>query len=176
MIQQIENFLPLALEQEIRNALLSDNFPWFFNNSTTPENKECLTAFQFTHSFFTIDRGWNSSWSSLIQRMLDVAQLKIKIDPTKLIRAKANLVPLFNHVRDSSLIHKDVQESGFKSLLYYVDNSDGDTIIFDEDKIFTQKITPKRNTAIFFDSNIWHSPSPPTQHKRRVIINMIIEN
>ena len=176
MVQRIPDFLPLALEHEIRDTLLSDSFPWFFNDSTTPDNAGSLTAFQFTHSFFRTDRGWNSQWSSLIQRMLDVAQLRLGVDPTKLIRSKANLMTIRNDVPDSSLIHKDMPEPGCNSLLYYVEDSDGDTIIFDESKNITHRIAPKKNTAIFFDSNIWHSPSPPTQHKRRVIINMIIGN
>lgn len=174
MIEQIPDFLPPSLAAEINETLLSDTFPWFFNNEITNGNIESLNSFQFTHNFYRFDHGWNSSWSPLVQAMLHIAELKLGVNPKNAYRIKANLLTLSFPEQDESFMHQDSLEYGFKSLLYYVEDSDGDTLIADElNKKVTQKITPKKNSAVFFDSNIWHSSSRPKMQKRRVVINSI---
>jgi hypothetical protein len=73
--------------------------------------------------------------------------------------------------------HVDYPELGMKTFLIYLNDCDGDTVIFD--KVYTgqdplplsviEKITPKANTAILFDSNRYHASSIPTKGNRFVI-------
>lgn len=176
MINQIENLLSEPLAVDIRNALMSDLFPWYFNDSVVNENSKVLSAFQFTHVFFKQEKGWVSSFSPLVQAMLHEAGIKLGISVDQVVRIKANLMTLSGYGPHISNIHQDCTEEGSMSLLYYVDDSDGNTIILDKEKQYiVQQVPPKRNATIFFDSRTWHSSSPPQKNKRRVVINTVLK-
>jgi hypothetical protein len=65
-------------------------------------------------------------------------------------------------------------------MVYYVNDSDGDTVIFKERwlgkadysiKNIETRITPKANRAVIFDGLRYHTGSVPTKNNR-VLINM----
>ena len=65
-------------------------------------------------------------------------------------------------------------------LLYYVNDSDGDTIIFNEKYCYEEiptltvdkVITPKAGSAIIFDGLTYHSSSSPKNTKERIVLNI----
>jgi hypothetical protein len=78
--------------------------------------------------------------------------------------------------------------------IYYVNDSDGDTIIFNEtndtyhsgqtdiDKSLSGKftikrrVTPKKGKVLIFEGKYYHTSSWPTVNKCRSVINMNFEN
>ena len=69
-------------------------------------------------------------------------------------------------------------------LIYYIDDSDGDTIIYNESynpfaitDTFTidQTISPKQGRLIFFPGYRFHSASSPIQSSTRLILNNVLE-
>ena len=74
--------------------------------------------------------------------------------------------------------HIDLANEDAFSMVYYVHDCDGDTIIFD--KTVTKghinleevaRVTPKKGQAVIFNSNRFHTSSSPITNTRRVIIN-----
>ena len=64
----------------------------------------------------------------------------------------------------------------FVSLIYYVKDSDGDTVLYKDDKKTEQmRIQPKANRAVIFDSRIWHTGELPVKNQTRIVINYIFE-
>jgi hypothetical protein len=64
-------------------------------------------------------------------------------------------------------------------MLYYVNDSDGDTIFFEEPKdmynedlIITQRITPKKGRCVLFDGSLYHTQSSPINTPARININI----
>lgn len=54
--------------------------------------------------------------------------------------------------------------------LYYVNDTDGDTIFFNQDKTtIIKKVAPKKGRVVIFDGSICHSSSTPTKNVRSVI-------
>ena len=61
--------------------------------------------------------------------------------------------------------------------IYYVNDSDGDTLIFENDYTgedpgplrILKRVTPKAGTLIIFPSKLYHASSSPTKGKRSVI-------
>ena len=68
------------------------------------------------------------------------------------------------------------------AVLYYVNNSDGDTIIYNQHysgKVYDQSelsifktITPKAGSIIIFDGSLFHTNYSPEKNDFRCVINM----
>lgn len=94
---------------------------------------------------------------------------------TNLFRAKANLLYKNETFPDDhyNLTHVDSPD-GFVSVLYYVNDSDGDTFFFDDTMNIIKRVTPKAGAVVIFDSNILHASSPPRKTETRVVINFVL--
>ena len=61
-------------------------------------------------------------------------------------------------------------------MLYYVCDSDGDTIIYnerEESKTYTikQRVTPKQGRVVLFDGGLMHTAEQPINSNVRCIVN-----
>jgi len=66
------------------------------------------------------------------------------------------------------LPHKDHPNPHYV-LLYYVNDSDGDTVFFEDDEVTEiKRISPKKGRIAFFDGSIYHAASNPTLNPRLV--------
>jgi hypothetical protein len=68
--------------------------------------------------------------------------------------------------------HPDTRLDKFITVLYYVNDSDGDTFFFDGDECIS-RVKPIKGTAAMYPSNTWHAGSTPVEHETRVVINMV---
>jgi len=68
--------------------------------------------------------------------------------------------------------HPDTRLDKFITVLYYVNDSDGDTFFFDGDQCIG-RMRPIKGTAAMYPSNTWHAGSTPIEHETRVVINMV---
>ena len=64
--------------------------------------------------------------------------------------------------------HKDISEPHLVCL-YYVNDSDGDTIFFDDNNDEIKRISPKKGRIAFFDGSILHCGTPSDTRSRAVI-------
>jgi hypothetical protein len=102
----------------------------------------------------------------------------------EIYRIKANLLYKNSAFPENSYNppHTDDVKSNFKSVVYYVNDSDGDTILFNEsftgqqlkNVTVTEKCKPKRGNFFAFDSNRFHASTPPRINDRRMVINFIL--
>ena len=106
---------------------------------------------------------------------------KAGITVNKISRIKINLIlqdKTFKNI-NYNFPHSD-RGTGDKVFLYYINDSDGDTFLFNEyddyetiPDTFTVKdrITPRKGTGVFFEANRFHASSNPTIAKNRYVIN-----
>lgn len=169
----IENILPNRLQKEIYDLITGFYFAWFYNDTSTINND---SLFQFTHTFY-IDNQINSDKYNLIIPILWFFEKETNIKIKSVLRIKANLNTKYvmNEKNKIDAIHKDIEKSNYLSLIYYVNDSDGDTLIYNDNGKIEHKITPKQNSLIYFNSNKNHAGIFPINNKKRIIINFVVE-
>ena len=59
-------------------------------------------------------------------------------------------------------------------ILYYVNNSDGETVLFKKNK-FWKKITPKQGRVLIFNGDIKHAAGCPIDNQVRAVININVK-
>ena len=86
----------------------------------------------------------------------------------KLLRIKGGLLLSTKTGYNRPHIDFDIPHT---TALYYVNDSDGETIFFDENGTITDKIKPEKNKLIIFDGSKMHASSSPTYATNRIVIN-----
>ena len=106
-------------------------------------------------------------------RIPHLHELVLNMSNLDIYRMKVNLLMPYPNAPEYHVPHQDVAwgERGreYKSFLYYLNDSDGDTFFFDDQNNIIQRQTPKANTMIEFDSRMLHASSNPTQGPRYVL-------
>jgi hypothetical protein len=176
----IEKLLPQSLEDEVHKLMTSTGFPWYWNSENIVPMKPDKDIFQMTHVFFLNRKVWSAHYN-LVNMIIGYFVERTSIKVKRVVRIKGNLIPNIAHTPESldNLIHTDmdiINPGNFVSFVYYVTDSDGDTTVYDDDKktvLFTS--SPKKGNCVVINSKQTHRSSVPTQHKRRVVINFILE-
>ena len=186
MLKVITNIFPVSFQNMVCDVLTSDTFPWYYNDATVHDtdgdyyNKgilingnDTVETPQFTHNFYTKNTP-NSNHFPMIQTMKFLLEQYTGNTIIEIERIKANLLPVYEFYPDNyhHTIHVDDHRGIYKSFLYYVNDSDGDTIFF-KDGAEVLRQTPTKGTGILFDSNEYHCSSPPKTNVR-VVVNMVL--
>jgi len=152
----------------------SSNVKWVYNYGTTANPEDNL--FQFLHPVCMYDMPKEGDDADFLI-LNEVLKQTLKKDKVEVRRAKFNLLPKQPYTQQEldKTIHQDHPEDGvYKSMIYYLNDSDGDTVIYEDGKEI--RYTPKANTAIMFDSELRHRATPPTKEKTRVVLNIVFNN
>ena len=151
-----KNFLPKNIFKKLKDTMMGDYFPWYYNDSIVYGRSK--KHFQFTFTF--IKDGKETCWGDWIDIMRPVLE---HIKHKKVDKVKANLLTKTDKIIEHGL-HID-QEKGTTGILY-LNKCNGYTK-FKNGK----KIKSEENTYVEFDSSLRHTGSTCTDQKRRVVIN-----
>ena len=188
----IENFLPETLLNEVCDALVSPNLQWYFNKSTVDldykhhEDNNIIDSPQFTHRIFSNESPSDYSWLwPVVRPILFFIEKEEKIKLGTVKRCKANLTyPILNSKGKHHPLHVDDYniDANCYSLIFYGNDSDGDTIFFDSRKyeenneiIPLHFVKPEKGKAVLFPSNEYHASSSPKTTQVRTVINFVFE-
>ena len=153
------NFLEKEEFIAIKNVLMSDTFPWYFNDKKTADSAS-IYNFQFTHTFYK-DYSPSSSFMHVLSPLIK------KINPTSIVRIKANMDP----IKTPKIVydyHTDVfSDVKCTTAVFYVNNNNGCTVFSNG-----VEIKSVENTLVSFDSNILHAGTSCTDTQARCVINL----
>jgi hypothetical protein len=178
----IDDFLSSTYHKEIEAHLLSFNFEWYYQSNITDTKKindTDVNQHGFTHWFMHPETGMvNSSIAHLIRPLL--LQIQDTLNAKRIIRARADMTMLAN----KKYIHSPHVDFPFPNIsaVYYVNNSDGNTIIYKETTdnpnadipkklTIVDEVEPIANRLLLFDGFTLHTGSSPLKNKNRVLIN-----
>ena len=186
MIKIYDNFLPdyfansieglhmsALLDWRLRSSTVSDEYDNKGNQTVFYNSKEWIDTPQFTHTFYGNETG-HTFYITEIENALKYINTNYK--DLFIHRIKSNLnVPWITTYKKENYQppHTDSLHTQCKSLLYYVNDTDGDTYFFDKDLTIVDKVSPKKNRAILFPSSMIHAGSNPIKNKLRIVINFV---
>lgn len=136
-------------------------------------------VFQFVH-FLYLDGERQSKYLPYVVPVMEAFEQTTGMKIKQLLRAKFNLLTqrTITEEENNKAIHRDCQpdaSGNYISMVYYVNDSDGDTVIFDDDMNEIERCTPACGSAIWFDSKRLHTATVPQHHKNRIVINFMFE-
>ena len=97
----------------------------------------------------------------------------LDINNLEIFKIKANLQIKCenNKVENHNTPHIDAPTMKHYVAIYYVNDSDGDTILFNKDNTEKARITPKKGRFLVFDGSILHTGSHPIISSKRIVVN-----
>lgn len=175
----LDNFLPQGFQDVLERTFLGPDFPWFFQHATCGEDHTyanlpgvCDTH-QFTHGLF-FNNAVNSNYFDLVQNIMYKFMLTENIDTGYLLKVKANLTLKSVDLKDTfAPPHTDFPgaKEEYITCIYYVNDSDGDTLFFDSNNNIVDRVTPKKGRLAYFKGDYTHSKEAPQHHATRCVIN-----
>ena len=64
----------------------------------------------------------------------------------------------------------DNLDKNYFSIIYYINDSDGDTVIYNNKKLVKTK--PEAGKILMFDGSLYHASSKPIKNKIRKVVNI----
>jgi len=195
--QIITDIIPKSFQDDIQHELLGTGyFPWYFNPSTVDASKQYLSSAigatttaidspQLYHLLINRETGITPSpYYNLIKPIFYFLEKEIGIEAKEITRIKANLLMPFKGPQGGTHHpHIDQEWPDSQTLIYYVKDSDGDTVTYNEyfdgtkQSNFTveKQITPKKGTAVLLDTMRFHASSLPKITDARCVINFVFK-
>ena len=162
-----------------------DPFPWQYISDITDSDHESTFQgrFGFTHQYVTPEDGICCPFHNLFLGLIQNSCKKLKIKEIDVLNGRSFLQTPTNIPKDKvDSPHVDLIVPHFV-MLYYVCDSDGDTLIYnektkfaacypDDEMKFTLKkqVSPKQGRVVLFDGIHWHTAQQPN-HNLRCIVN-----
>jgi hypothetical protein len=178
----IDNVLPQVEFDKFLNTISDINFPWFYSG-TAYDTEEGNTSFSNVPQEGT---PFDDYVEKTVNRMLS----SVNIPNATIQRKRFALIPKTGNQSFTNEAHIDQGWSHMVGLLYFND-SDGDTILYNETKpldhyentldfynehikgnlSIQSSITPKANRLLLFNGDYYHASSTPTNVGRRMVLN-----
>ena len=181
-----DDILDLEYQERIKNILIGEEtfngyyFPWYFTQDVTKHNDvDSQKRSAFFHGYVVSDNDntmgtIDSIFHDIFITLLENACRKIDKQNVNVIKGRSFLQLPINYKGERiDTPHVDIVGDHFV-ILYYVCDSDGDTIIYNEkvksdNYTIQNRITPKQGRVVLFDGSYYHTAEQPTDNIRCVV-------
>jgi hypothetical protein len=180
----IDDIVPLDFQNKIEETLM--NYPnWRFVKDMSYANYDMeYPSYGFNMMFKHPDHPNQVSplYESLSVPIINalIEKTKIKIENIHFNRAFLQLPLADNFVKERNGIHLDLPVDHY-ACIYYVNDSDGDTILYEQTRYNTEcgsqnvsteehkRVTPKKGRVVLFDGARFHCSTQPRNIYRCII-------
>ena len=190
-ITVIDDIINTKYQEGIKGILLGDDafqghlFPWYYTEDVTGAgDKDSQHRAALGHEYVYLDHENDSSgkvisgFHNMFIPMLKEAieRMSLKQEETGILQGRSFLqLPRNIEREDVDTPHIDILFRKHLVALYYVCDSDGDTIIYNErvkSETYTikQRVTPKQGRMVIFDGTLFHTAEQPL-HSTRCVVN-----
>jgi hypothetical protein len=180
LVKVIDNVISNRYSQFIFEEIVK--LKWTFVPNLSYSNSNNTDHAGFSYNFY-LDKNYShcneeirSNEYNYVIPLLLTALEKFDLDVSinQIFRSRVRLTMQ----RDRSIIEDKHRDYNFQHLvlLYYVNSTDGDTVLFDNNGNILEKISPRRGRCVLFDGSIEHASSTSTLSPRIVLNNNILIN
>ena len=164
---------------------VEEDFPWYYTSDITDATHDgpFQGRFGFSHQYVNAEEGIISDFHNLFLGLIKNSCKKINVKKVDVLQGRSFLSTPTNIPKDDvDTPHVDLVAPHFV-MLYYVCDSDGDTIIYnektkfddcgpDDEMKFTmkKKVSPKQGRVVLFNGIHYHTAEQPN-HNLRCIVN-----
>jgi len=166
-IKVYDNIISPKLADNLEDLLLGQSIPWNYIQNITHSNS--TTNYLPGFSYYFVNKNINLYENSCfnISQILYNLTYKLNINLLDIIQARVFLqIPSLKSSPNE--VHVDLEFPHWVCL-YYVCDSDGDTILFDNSGNEIKRVSPKKGRIVFFDGSIKHCSSSPSKTHRAVV-------
>lgn len=181
-------FLTEQQQDDIFKLITNYRFPWsFYEGTILPSDykntnsciiEQGINPPQFSH-FVNVE---HCPYIDTISPILNTLTASFNTN-IQIMKMKFNLL---HKIADPThhFPHTDVDDldNNIKSAIYYVNDCDGDTYLFNEKApkpsntaTLYKSITPKKGSMLVFNSNQFHASSSPVESNIRLVLNIVFK-
>lgn len=195
-IKVIDNFLTEEDENALELVFGGENFPWYYNTGVTfdsgddtPDDSVC----GLSNTVFYAPRVKKGLYENMPDKdkrfmglmspviMSALKEYDSSIDSPEKIKSLYRIrAGMFLKNQNDGKKHKFHVDYHFlhHTMLYYVNDSDGPTVLIDADGKLIQECHPKKGRALIFPGYIQHCSADPINSSRRIVVtcNFILNN
>ena len=169
--------------QDFIEETFTEDFPWFYQIQEQEEWEEEWDSSNFIHMIYLnpkdgdhghMDSPIEYNWIPPLQK---TQRYKDIVYPILLQSLDAPIKELYR-IRAVMNIRGQISDKGYPphidlsvphfTMLYYVNDADGPTKLYDGDKVIAE-VEPKKGRVLFMDGNILHAGSSTTTNRRMII-------
>ena len=182
-----DDVIDIDYQNTIKEILLGDrqykgyDFPWYLTHDVTkPAKADSQKRPAFFHGYVDYPSELSSSFHDLFTELIQNSCGKLRLENVRVIQGRSFCqLPINSEVVSVDTPHIDTKDDHFV-MLYYVCDSDGDTIIYNEtveseNYTIQQRITPKQGRVVLFDGAYYHTAEQPLNNIR-CVVNYNLEN
>ena len=176
-IKVLENTIPPDFADIIEKIILHQgykgkvNFKFFnkfvsYHPHHSPDKNQ--KGFGFGHTYLNFPNPIEDPSMLFFNQLLYKGTFSLNFIISQILQARIwiSVPEIENFITEA---HTDIPNPHLVGL-YYVNDSDGDTVFFDDDETtIIKKVSPKKGKMILFDGSIPHASSTPTKNERCVI-------
>ena len=185
----IDDIIDLEYQEGIKGILLGDDyfkgrpFPWFYTEDVTGAgDKDSQHRAALGHEYVYLEDNGDvkviSHFHNMFLPMLKevIRRVGVKQEDAAILQGRSFLqLPSNIQREDVDTPHIDIFDRKHLVALYYVCDSDGDTIIYNErveSETYTikRRVTPKQGRVVIFDGTLYHTAEQPL-HSTRCVVN-----
>ena len=181
------NFIDKNVQEALFQVVTDRQTAWILNYQSVPPDHsgpefvvtdKTKEVIQFNHILSVKDKVLSPLYEPIMSSVFYPFIEKNGIECNEILRAKLNLVPSFKEDVYQTP-HVD-QNTEHKVFLYYINDSDGETIFFNEFFDNTKKteltemirVKPEMGKGVVFDGLQFHAPTAPKDSSFRVVLNI----
>ena len=194
-IIEIKDVIPKDYQKNIVDEVTGLTFPWYFNptlvsNESNLKDKADTNISGFNHFLYEENKKVSPFFDTIYPLVLSITS-KVDISFNKVERMRFNLTMQNKHATDPwHMPHIDTWWPHYNAI-YYVNDCDGDTVIFNESdpeykrdlsiierNEFTvqHRVTPEKGKIVIFPGHYYHASSFTKNSKFRCVLNINLGN
>ena len=181
----IDQAVPTVIQDLLENIALGDKLNWFRLKQATysegirmifPLTPDAVDVQQFAHTIYELDKPVSQMFHTILP-VITAIPYTIK----QMIRIKINLCVYaqMDNPNAHGMPHVDFTEikEPLISAIYYINDSTGDTLIFNQrfgqnaPLTVKTRVTPKKGRLLVFDGALLHAGNTPRTNAPRLNIN-----